>query len=130
MEQAIMRFPEGFLWGTATSSHQVEGNNKNNDWWEWEKEPGHILTHLAAVHRAMQEGVPVKGYFHWSLVDNFEWAEGWTLRFGLIALDVETQERTVRRGGQLYGEICQAGAITQDMVRRYAPEVLDKIFPG
>ena len=95
-----------------------------------DQRPRFILTHLAAVHRAMEEGVPVKGYFHWSLVDNFEWAEGWTLRFGLIALDVETQERTVRRSGQLYGEICQAGAITQDMVRRYAPEMLDKIFPS
>ncbi len=95
-----------------------------------DQRPRFILTHLAAMHRAIEEGVPVKGYFHWSLVDNFEWAEGWTLRFGLIALNVETQERTVRRGGQLYGEICHANAITQDMVRRYAPEVLDKIFPG
>jgi beta-glucosidase/6-phospho-beta-glucosidase/beta-galactosidase len=42
MEPAMMRFPKEFLWGTATSSHQVEGNNRNNDWWEWEKEPGHI----------------------------------------------------------------------------------------
>jgi beta-glucosidase len=90
-----------------------------------DQRPRFILTHLAALHRAIEEGVPVKGYFHWSLVDNFEWAEGWTLRFGLIALDVETQERTVRRSGQLYKEICQAGAITEDMVERYAPEVLD-----
>jgi len=66
-----------------------------------DQRPRFILTHLAALHRAIEEGVPVKGYFHWSLVDNFEWAEGWTLRFGLIALDVETQERTVRRSGQL-----------------------------
>jgi beta-glucosidase len=86
-----------------------------------DQRPRFLLTHLAAMHRAMQEGVPVKGYFHWSLLDNFEWAEGWTLRFGLIALNVETQERTVRRGGQLYKEICQANAITQDMVERYAP---------
>jgi beta-glucosidase len=42
MEQAMMCFPKEFLWGTATSSHQVEGNNRNNDWWEWEKEPRHI----------------------------------------------------------------------------------------
>ena len=95
-----------------------------------DQRPRFLLTHLAATHRAMQEGVPVKGYFHWSLVDNFEWAEGWSLRFGLVALDVETQERTVRRSGQLYKEICQANAITQDMVERYAPEVLDKLFPA
>jgi beta-glucosidase len=35
-------FPDGFLWGAATSSHQVEGGNRNNDWWEWERRPGQI----------------------------------------------------------------------------------------
>ncbi len=94
-----------------------------------DQRPRFLLTHLAAMHRAIEDGVPVKGYFHWSLVDNFEWAEGWSLRFGLIALDVETQERTVRHSGQLYKEICQAGAITEDMVKRYAPAVLDRMFP-
>jgi beta-glucosidase len=89
-----------------------------------DQRPRFLLTHLAAMHRAMEEGVPVKGYFHWSLVDNFEWAEGWTLRFGLIALDVETQERTIRHSGQLYREICETGAITEEMVKRYAPEVV------
>ncbi len=90
-----------------------------------DQRPRFLLTHLAAMHRAMEEGVPVKGYFHWTLVDNFEWAAGWTLRFGLIALDVETQERTIRPSGQLYKEICEAGAITEEMVKRYTPEVLE-----
>ncbi|MBM4465807.1 MAG: glycoside hydrolase family 1 protein [Chloroflexi bacterium] len=92
-----------------------------------DQRPRFILTHLAATHRAIEEGAPVKGYFHWTLVDNFEWAEGWTLRFGLIALNVETQKRTIRRSGQLYQEICQTAAITEDMVERYAPEVLDRV---
>lgn len=43
MPQATFHFPVGFLWGTATSSHQVEGNNRNNDWWAWEEQPGRIL---------------------------------------------------------------------------------------
>ena len=43
MVQAAFNFPNGFLWGTATSSHQVEGNNKNNNWWKWEQETGRIL---------------------------------------------------------------------------------------
>jgi beta-glucosidase len=43
MAEATMHFPPDFLWGTATSSHQVEGNNDNNDWWHWEQEEGHIL---------------------------------------------------------------------------------------
>ena len=43
MAQAAMTFPSDFRWGTATSSHQVEGFNTNNDWWAWEQEDGHIL---------------------------------------------------------------------------------------
>ncbi len=43
MIKATHAFPPGFLWGTATSSHQVEGDNTNNDWWAWEQQPGHIV---------------------------------------------------------------------------------------
>lgn len=86
-----------------------------------EHRPYHLITHLAAVHRALAEGVPVKGYYHWSLVDNFEWAEGLSARFGLIAVDWETQARTTRRSGELYAEICRAGAITPEIVARYVP---------
>ncbi|GAF93024.1 unnamed protein product, partial [marine sediment metagenome] len=43
MIQASLHFPLGFLWGTATSSHQVEGENRDNDWWDWEQEPDRIL---------------------------------------------------------------------------------------
>ena len=47
MPSATYNFPRGFLWGTATSSHQVEGNNKNNNFWAWEQEPGRIIHELA-----------------------------------------------------------------------------------
>ena len=43
MAQATFHFPRGFLWGTATAAHQVEGNNTNNNWWAWEQQAGHIL---------------------------------------------------------------------------------------
>ena len=65
----------------------------------------------------------MRGYFHWSLVDNFEWAEGWSLRFGLVERDLGSQVRTMRRSGEMCAEICKAGAIAEDMVARYAPEV-------
>lgn len=91
--------------------------------------PRFIVNHLAAMHRAIAEGAPVKGYYHWSLIDNFEWAEGWSMRFGLIGLDEKTQKRTLKRSGELYSEICRANAITADMVRRYAPEVYGQLFP-
>jgi len=53
-------------------------------------------------------------------VDNFEWAEGFSARFGLLHLDLETGERTLKQSGRLYGEICRAGVITEDMFERYA----------
>jgi len=93
------------------------------------KRPRMILTHLAAVCRALAEGVPVKGLYFWSLVDNFEWAEGFSARFGLAHLDLETGQRTLKRSGRLYSEICRAGAITVDIVERYAPEVKEQLFP-
>jgi beta-glucosidase len=80
------------------------------------------------VHRAIQEGIPVRGYLHWTLVDNFEWAEGWSVRFGLIELDLRTQERTPRVSASLFGEISRANAITEEMVERYAPEAMETIF--
>jgi beta-glucosidase len=43
MAQATFHFPRGFLWGTATAAHQVEGNNTNNNWWTWEQQEGRIL---------------------------------------------------------------------------------------
>lgn len=75
--------------------------------------PRFILEHLRALHRAIAEGVDVRGYYHWSLVDNFEWAEGWTLRFGLIALDPVTQRRTVRPSALLYAEICRTNTLPE-----------------
>ena len=92
------------------------------------KRPRFLLTHLAAVHRALAEGVPVKGFYFWSLVDNFEWAEGFSARFGLIHLDLATGQRTLKHSGKAYGEICRAGGITVDMVERYAPEVKEQVF--
>ncbi|NMC47840.1 MAG: family 1 glycosylhydrolase, partial [Desulfovibrio sp.] len=56
-----------------------------------DQRPRFLLTHLAEMHRAMTQGADVRGYYHWTLVDNFEWSEGWGLRFGLVALDPETQ---------------------------------------
>lgn len=70
-----------------------------------------IVAHLREVHNAIAEGVDVRGYYHWSLVDNFEWAEGWSLRFGLIAVDPLTQERRTRPSAGLYAEICRRSAL-------------------
>jgi beta-glucosidase len=92
--------------------------------------PRYLVQHLHQVWKAANIGVPVCGYYHWSLVDNFEWERGWTQRFGLWALDPQTQVRTQRPSGKLYDEICKENGITSDMVRRYAPEVFPVLFPG
>ncbi|HZR39430.1 MAG TPA: family 1 glycosylhydrolase [Ktedonobacteraceae bacterium] len=92
------------------------------------RRPRAILEHLAMIHRAMREGIPVRGYFHWTLVDNFEWNHGWAVRFGLIELDPQTQERIPRRSASMFGEICRANAITESIVARYAPELMETIF--
>ena len=70
-----------------------------------------ILRHIQAMARAMQQGAPVIGYCYWSLLDNFEWAEGFGPRFGLIEVDYATQQRTVRGSGRRYAEICQSNRI-------------------
>ena len=70
----------------------------------------------------------MRGYFA-TLVDNFEWPRATTVRFGLYACDPgrRSHEATQRH---LYGEICAANALTADMVRRYAPEDAEDLFPG
>ena len=58
--------------------------------------------HLAAVARAIAAGVPVRGYFVWSLLDNFEWAHGYSKRFGIVYVDYETQERILKDSAHWY----------------------------
>ena len=87
-----------------------------------------ILEHIAMLHRAIREGIPVRGNKYWSLVDNFEWNHGWQVRFGLNEIDPIAQRRFPRRSASLYGEICRANAITEDIVERYAPEAMEFIF--
>ena len=89
-----------------------------------------LITHLHQIWRAISFNFPVMGYYHWSLVDNFEWERGWSQRFGLYGVDVETQERTLRESGRLYGEMARAGAITTAMIERYAIGLVPQLLPG
>ncbi|HXX69945.1 MAG TPA: family 1 glycosylhydrolase [Polyangiaceae bacterium] len=70
-----------------------------------------IVHHLAEVARAIADGVSVQGYFYWSLLDNFEWAEGYEPRFGLVAMDYATQGRSMRESARAYARIAQERAL-------------------
>jgi beta-glucosidase len=92
--------------------------------------PRYMAQHIHQMWRAVNFNWPVKGYFHWSLVDNFEWERGWTQRFGLWGLDTETQKRIKRPSADLYAEICKENGLSSEMVQKYCPEVFEKIFPS
>lgn len=65
----------------------------------------YLRRHLLAAHDAMQRGVDLRGYFAWSLLDNFEWSLGYSKRFGIVHVDFETQRRTPKASARLYSEV-------------------------
>ncbi len=71
----------------------------------------YLESHLAAVHESMATGVDVRGYFAWSLLDNFEWAEGYGKRFGIVHVDYRTQRRTLKASGRRYAEIARQNGL-------------------
>ncbi|PIQ87395.1 MAG: hypothetical protein COV74_00915 [Candidatus Omnitrophica bacterium CG11_big_fil_rev_8_21_14_0_20_45_26] len=71
-----------------------------------------IAQHIKAMARAMREGAPVMGYLYWSLIDTYEWGEGFGPRFGLIEVNYKTQERKIRESAKKYSEIIRSGKIS------------------
>jgi beta-glucosidase len=71
-----------------------------------------IERHLTAMDQAIGQGAKILGYLYWSLLDNFEWAQGYGPRFGLIEVDYATQERRVRASGRRYAHVCRANRLT------------------
>lgn len=78
----------------------------------------YIAATLQAVHQAMEDGVQVMGYLHWSLLDNWEWGT-YTPAFGLASVDHDTFKRTLKPSGHFYGEIAKEGKLTHDIISRY-----------
>lgn len=78
--------------------------------------PAFLVDHLRATLRAIGDGAPVHGYFHWTCFDNFEWAEGYAARFGLMDRD-----RSLRPSGELYAQICRTGTLPPIAPRPIAP---------
>jgi len=78
-----------------------------------ERRIAYLRGHISQVSRAVEAGVPVTGYFQWSLLDNFEWASGYGPRFGLIHVDYKTQARTIKDSALFYRDIIAANAVEE-----------------
>ncbi len=71
----------------------------------------YLRRHFTAAHRALEQGVDLRGYFVWSLMDNFEWGYGYAKRFGIVRVDFDTLERTVKDSGRWYAELARTGVL-------------------
>ena len=104
----------------------VTENGVENDEDSFRRE--YIGDQIYQLWRAISAGIPVTGYYHWSLVDNFEWERGWTQRFGLWRLDLATGKREKRPSADFYAAICRKNALEAEDLKTYAPVVYDRIF--
>ena len=96
-----------------------------------------MARYLRELAAAIAAGVPIEGYFHWSILDNFEWAEGYKHRFGLVYVNYETQARTIKDSGKWYREVIasngrnvlapdrarSASVLTGRQIRRASPGI-------
>jgi beta-glucosidase len=71
----------------------------------------YLKNHISQVQRAIQDGIPIKGYFHWSLMDNFEWSYGFSMRFGLVYVDFNTLKRTVKDSGHWFAQVIRENGV-------------------
>ncbi len=78
-----------------------------------ERRINYLHQHITQLHLALQDGVDVRGYFVWSLLDNFEWSHGYTKRFGLIRVDFDTQKRTIKDSGEWYSRVIASNGVHQ-----------------
>ncbi len=92
--------------------------------------PWVIATAVKTMHDLIRKGQHILGYHHWTLVDNFEWTFGYSMRFGLVELDPATQARQPRRSAAFYAAIIKENGLTPDLLRKYAPDALHEIFPA
>lgn len=110
--------PESLRWGARFTYERyglpmviTENGMANLD---WPDAAGHVRDpqridytrqYLLALHQSIQDGADVRGYFHWSIMDNFEWAEGYTKRFGLVYVDFTTMKRTLKESAAWYARV-------------------------
>ncbi len=100
-------------------AEKFESQLEQGDWSLEDFERVDYLTqHLKVIHDAIEAGVPVRGYLHWSLLDNFEWAEGLQQRFGLVRVTYPNQKRAPRKSAYVYADIAASNALKSDLLKR------------
>ena len=133
MEKKIV-FSENFVWGAATSAYQIEGAVKEDGkgehiWDVYTKEPGKVYSghtgevacdhyhrydflarYLRELKKAAEEA-DIRGYFQWSLMDNFEWAKGYSDRFGFVYVDYRNQQRIMKDSAFWYKHVIETNGV-------------------
>jgi Beta-glucosidase/6-phospho-beta-glucosidase/beta-galactosidase len=104
MYNVLMRLHERYRMPMYVTENGIA--DEHDRWRSW-----FLVSHLYQVHRAMQAGADVRGYFHWNLTDNLEWAAGYRMRFGLVYVDYSTKRRYLRPSALVIREIARQKAI-------------------
>ena len=115
-------FPEGFYQSMLRLKQYgkpvyITENGIGTD--DDEQRCSYVVRHLREVHRAIQDGVDVRSYLHWSSTDNFEWAEGYRQKFGLIAMEGDDLKRVPKPSAYVFKEMAEANAITAGWAEKY-----------
>ena len=79
----------------------------------------YLYDHLKVI---AESDLPIERYYHWCFCDNFEWIEGESARFGLVHVDYESQQRTIKRAGKFFAALIQAGGVNQELYDEYVKE--------
>ena len=83
--------------------------------------------YLAEIHKAIQNGADLRGYFYWSMLDNFEWAYGYSKRFGLVHVDYNTQQRTPKASAHWYSQVMAANGFVKQIERKEGEVFVKKL---
>jgi beta-galactosidase len=90
--------------------------DSKDNWRSW-----YLVSHLHQIHRAISQGADVRGYLHWNLIDNYEWASGFRMKFGLVYVDLETKRRYLRPSALVFREIARNKEIPDSMEHLAGP---------
>ena len=104
LKEAYKDLPPIYITENGMAAADHVSNDQVND----QARIAYIQMHLQALQAAMEQGVDVRGYFYWSLMDNFEWNSGYSKRFGLIYVDYATQQRTLKESAYWYRDVVQS----------------------